>query len=97
MNITPIIEAVIALIAAIITAVVVPYIRKKTTNEQQATILALVKIAVEAAEQIFNGSGRGEAKKEYVMEWLESHGVIVDAAKLDALIESAVYQLKQEV
>ena len=49
MNITPIIEAVIALIAAIITAVVVPYIRSKTTNEQQATILALVKIAVAAA------------------------------------------------
>jgi hypothetical protein len=96
MNITPIIEAVITLIAAIITAVVVPYIRSKTTVQQQEALVSLIKIVVAAAEQIYSGIGRGAEKKEYVMEWLQSHGVTVDAAKLDAMIESAVYQLKQE-
>lgn len=94
MNITPIIEAVFALIAAIVTAVVVPYIKSRTTATQQTEIAAWVKIAVTAAEQIYTGTGQGKAKKAYVEEWLKAHGVTVDAEKLDAMIESAVYALK---
>lgn len=96
-NITPIIEAVFLLIAAVITAIVIPYIKSKTTAQQQAEINAWVKIAVTAAEQIYNGSGRGAEKKAYVLNWLKQHGVTVDEAKLDAMIESAVYELKSGV
>lgn len=96
-DITPIVEAVAALIAALITAFVIPYIRSKTTAQQQAEINAWVKIAVSAAEQIYKGSGRGEEKKAYVIQWLREHGITVDEAKLDALIESAVYELNQGV
>lgn len=92
-DITPITEAVAALIAALITAFLVPYIKSKTTAEQQKEINAWVKIAVAAAEQIYTGSGRGEEKKEYVINWLREHGITVDEAKLDALIEAAVYEL----
>lgn len=63
MNITPIIEAVFALIAAIVTAVVVPYIKSRTTAAQQTEIAAWVRIAVTAAEQIYNGTGRGQEKE----------------------------------
>ena len=94
MNITPIIEAVFALVAAVITAVVIPYIRSRTTAQQRAEISAWVKVAVSAAEQIYNGAGRGAEKKAYVLEWLTAHGVTVDEDKLDALIEAAVYELK---
>ena len=94
-DITPIIEAVAALIAALIAAVVVPYIKSKTTAQQQAEINAWVKIAVAAAEQIYTGSGRGQEKKAYVLDWLRQHGITVDEAKLDALIEAAVYELEQ--
>lgn len=93
-NITNIVETVFALIAVIITAIVIPYIRSKTTAQQQAEINAWVKIAVSAAEQIYVGSGRGEEKKAYVLAWLHEHGVTVDESKLDALIEAAVYDLK---
>lgn len=96
-DITPIIEAVAALIAALITAFLVPYIKSKTTAEQQKEINAWVKIAVSAAEQIYTGSGRGEEKKEYVINWLREHGITVDEAKLDALIEAAVYELTQGI
>ena len=92
-DITVIIEAVFALLAAIITAIVIPYIKSKTTASQQAEINAWVKIAVTAAEQIYAGSGRGEEKKAYVLNWLQEHGITVDAEKLDALIEAAVYDL----
>lgn len=92
-DITVIIEAVFALLAAIITAIVIPYIKSKTTASQQAEINAWVKIAVTAAEQIYTSSGRGEEKKAYVLNWLQEHGITVDAEKLDALIEAAVYDL----
>ena len=96
-NITPIIEAALLLLAAIFTTVVIPYIKSKTTAQQQTEINAWVRIAVSAAEQIFNGSGRGAEKKAYVLEWLKQRGITVDEAKLDAMIESAVYELKSGV
>lgn len=91
---TTIVEAVFALIAAIVTAIVIPYIKSKTTEQQQKEINAWVKIAVSAAEQIYSGSGRGEEKKAYVLNWLKEHGVTVDESKLNAMIESAVYDLQ---
>ena len=92
-NTTPIIEAVFALIAAIITAIIVPYIKSRTTTQQQTQIAAWVRIAVTAAEQLYKGSGRGAEKKAYVLDWLHEHGVTVDESKLDAMIESAVYEI----
>lgn len=92
-DITPIVEAVAAVLCAVVTCVLVPYIKSKTTTEQQKEINAWVKIAVAAAEQIYTGSGRGEEKKAYVINWLREHGITVDEAKLDALIEAAVYEL----
>ena len=94
-DITPIIEAVAALIGVIITCVLIPDIKSKTTTEQQKEINAWVKIAVSAAEQLFTGSGRGEEKKAYVIAWLKERGITVDEAELDALIEAAVYELEQ--
>ncbi len=85
-DITPIIEAVAALIAVVITAVVIPYIKSKTTAQQQAEIKEWVKIAVAAAEQLYKGSGRGEEKKQYVIEWLNEHNITVDMDKIDALV-----------
>lgn len=92
-DLTPIAEALIALVGIIITSFVVPYIKSKTNANQQAAILALIKIAVAAAEQIFGAYGFGKEKKEYVTEWLKARGVKLDADKLDAMIESAVYEL----
>lgn len=96
-DLTPIIEAVAALIGVVITCILVPFIRSKTTAEQQKEINAWVKIAVAAAEQIFTGSGRGEEKKEYVIAWLKERGFVVDEGELDALIEAAVYELNQGI
>lgn len=92
-DITPIVEAAGMLIAVIITTVLVPWIKSKTTSEQQKEINGWVKIAVAAAEQIYAGSGRGEEKKQYVIQWLRDRGIAVDQSKLNAMIEAAVYEL----
>ena len=96
-DLTPIIEAVAALIGVVITCILVPFIRSKTTAEQQKESNAWVKIAVSAAEQIFKGSGRGEEKKQYVIAWLKERGFTVDENELDALIEAAVSELNQGI
>lgn len=88
---TEIFEAVIALVAALITAFLVPYIKSRTTAQQQATIAGLVEVAVAAAEQLYE-SGQGEAKKSYVVTWLQAAGVEVDDT-VDAMIEAAVYAI----
>lgn len=94
---TGIFEAVFALVGVVITAVVIPYIRSRTTAQQRAELNAWVRIAVSAAEQMYKGSGRGEEKKAFVLEWLNKHGVTVDEAKLDTLIEAAVHELNSGV
>lgn len=92
-DITPIVEAILALVAVVITSIVIPYIKKRTTTEQQKELVAWVKIAVTAAEQIYVGTGRGPEKKMYVVEWLADRNITVDTNQIDALIESAVYEL----
>ncbi|MFQ9555840.1 MAG: phage holin, LLH family [Oscillospiraceae bacterium] len=47
-----------------------------------------VTVAVEAAEQLYTGSGRGAEKKAYVVEFLNSKGFKIDAETLDKLDRS---------
>lgn len=92
-DITPIVEALFALIATVISVILIPYIRSKTTEKQQQTINSWIRIAVAAAEQIFKGEGRGEEKKQYVLGFLETNGFKVDEITIDAMIEAAVLEL----
>jgi hypothetical protein len=94
-DITGVANAAIALIAAVITAFVIPWIKSKTTAAQFEKIETWVTIAVEAAEQIYTGSGRGAEKKAYVVEFLNGKGFSIDAEALDKLIEAAVFNLPE--
>ena len=87
----------ITLIIAIVAVFVIPYIKSKTTAEQFATIKLWVTVAVNAAEQLFTGSGRGEEKKNFVLSFLQSKGFTIDLESIDALIESAVLDLNKSV
>jgi antirestriction protein ArdC len=92
-DLTPIMNAAAALIAAVLGAFVIPYVNAKTTTQQQKTIQTWVQVAVTAAEQIYQASGSGAEKKAYVLQWLQARGVTVDEAQLNALVEAAVYHL----
>ena len=65
----------------------------KTTDAQRKELLEWVKIGVAAAEQLYEGQGRGEEKKKYVLEFLASMGFTVDEEAVNAAIEAAVNQL----
>ena len=88
----PIIEAVIAVIVAVVAYVLIPYIKSKTTAAQQEALSKIIDVLVAAAEQLFPGSGRGPEKKAHVVEALEEMGIKVDSTK-NARIEAAVYGL----
>lgn len=92
-DITPIVNAVIALLAAGVSVFLIPWIKSKTTDAQRKELLEWVKIAVAAAEQLYNGQGRGEEKKQYVLDFLVSMGFTVDEEAINAAIEAAVNQL----
>lgn len=86
-NLTPIIQAVIALLAALITYKLIPWIKARTTEAQQANMTAVIKMLVFAAEQIY-GANSGAEKLQYVKERLAERGYDIDLPA----IESAVAQ-----
>ncbi len=94
-DLTQVITTAITLILACISAFLIPYLKSKLKAEQFDTIIMWVNIAVEAAEMIYTGTGRGEEKKQYVLDFLNSKGFTLNTAEIENLIESAVLQLKQ--
>ena len=95
MDITPVVNAVIALAAALVTAFVIPGIKSKTTAAQREEINYWVKIAVTAAEQIYSGTGKGKEKKKYVIDFLAEKNLKIDEESVDLMIESAVKNMNQ--
>ena len=89
-----IILAVISLLGTIVTVVLVPYIKSKTTEKQRDNIYTLISIAVSAAEQVLKiEDPSGEKRKRYVVEYLNSKGIKISEDDLDVFIEAAVKDL----
>lgn len=95
-DLTPLVQAIVALAGALITAYVVPYIKNKVDAQKLERMQSWVRVGITAAEQLFSESGQGEKKKAYVLAFLNQHGFTIDASVLDALIESGVNSVKNE-
>lgn len=96
-DLTPIMEAIITLVVAVITAFVIPWLKGKIDADKLEQIKLWVTVAVEAAEQLYNGTGRGEEKKAYVVKLLQEKGFTIDPDSLDKLIEAAVFNLPEYI
>lgn len=94
-DLTPIFQAVIALLAALISYKLIPWIKAKTTKEQQEAIQADAKIAVFAAEQIY-GAGNGEDKLQYALGVLNRAGYNINTTLAREAIEKAVAEMNWE-
>lgn len=84
-DLTPIMETVIALLAMLISAFLIPWIKSKTTAQQQEVMAAVTRTLVFAAEQLY-GTGKGEEKLEYVLAQLEEKGYKADRAQVEAAV-----------
>lgn len=92
-DITEIVVAVLGLLGLIVTTVLVPWIKSKMTNEQWQMIVNYAYAGVQAAEIIFNAQGQGEAKFEWVADYIEqqcaAHGIKIDGDTIKVVIENA--------
>lgn len=98
-DVTQIIVAVIGLIGIIVTIMVAPLIKSKVTASQWSNIVEWTNAAVMAAEVIFKGPGRGEEKREYVINWVtneaKKHGIKVDVDAIRIALENAWKQMTE--
>ncbi|MCR4622669.1 MAG: phage holin family protein [Clostridiales bacterium] len=84
-DLTPIFQAIIMLAAGLITYKLVPWIKSKTTQQQQQNIQAAYRIFIMAAEQIY-GANHGPEKLQYVVDGLRARGYDVDVPTIEALV-----------
>lgn len=93
-DLTPIFNAAIVLLAGIITAFVIPWVKTyvlpwlaaNTTEKQRNILHGLYKTAVFAAEQIY-GSGYGQDKLEYAKNYIRGKGYTVDYDLIEATVK----------
>lgn len=95
-NLTPILDALIVLISGVITAFVVPWIKRNTSEKDRENMLRWIDIAVAAAQQLYYQED-GAKRKEYVMRFLKEKGYDVNTAEVDSAIEAAVLKLHKEL
>jgi len=89
-DLTPLFQAVIALAAAIVTGMLIPWIKARTTSQQQILLKATVEILVGAAEQMY-GASKGPEKLQYVKAELEKRGFTVDVAAIEAAVRQGTH------
>lgn len=85
-DLTNIVNAVLALAAALITAFVIPWIKANATLKQQENLQDVYRILVFAAEQIY-GKGNGEEKLDYVKAQLMERGYTIDTDMIEATVK----------
>lgn len=94
-----VLEVVLTLAVAVITGVVVPYIRSKIETDKLSKLDYYVKLGIRSAEQIFNGDGKGEEKKKYVVNYIteiinRNLKLDITPEELDTIIEGMVNNVK---
>lgn len=95
-DLTPVAQALIALVAALMSAVVVPLLRSRVNAEELSEFLRWVEIGVAAAEQLYAVTD-GAKKKNYVLNFLKDKGYTSDMDDIENAIEAAVLRLHKEL
>lgn len=85
-DLTPIFQAAIALLASLVTLKLIPWINARTTAAQQEKLRAAIKVFVYAAEQLY-GAGKGRDKLLYVKGKLAGKGFHVDIDEIEAQVQ----------
>ena len=96
MDITSVLEAVIALAAAVVTVFVLPWLSSKTTAQEREDLLGWVDIAVAAAQQLYHQCS-GQQRLDYALSVLEERGFNVEEGAVVDAVEAAVLKLHQQL
>jgi LL-H family phage holin len=92
-----VLQCVLVIVAGLITRYVVPWLKTKLDAEKFKTLEQWVKVAVEAAEQVYCKDCQGNEKKTYVKDALTKHlnskKINITEEQLNILIEAAVKEM----
>lgn len=94
LDLTPLLEAIIALAATAVTAFLIPWLKARYGNETLAKAQNWVQIAVYAAEKLY-GAGNGDQKLAYAEQVLAQHKIKLDTATLMAMIDAEIKKMEQ--
>ena len=94
-DLTPIYNAVIALAAACVSVFFIPWLKRKTDEQEREELLRWVDIAVAAAQQLYH-QAEGSKRLAYALEFLEEKGYTIDDSVIDT-VEAAVLKLHEEM
>ena len=98
-NVFEIVKLVLQICLIILTAFVVPSIKKlineKTTKEQRENAKFWTALAIKCAEDIYKERGQGKLKKEYVIDWLNRNNIKISPEQMDALIDIIVEEFNK--
>jgi len=87
----------IPVIGAIITGILVPYVKTKISVTQMEEIIKWVTKAVQAAEVLFDAPKSGEEKREYVINFIDkmfnSKKEVITKDQIRILLEAAWKQM----
>ena len=87
----------IPVIGAVITGILVPYVKTKISSTQMEEITKWVNKAVDAAEVLFDTPKSGEEKREYVIDVIDkkfnSKKEVITREQIRILLESAWKQM----
>ena len=90
--------ACIPVLGAIITYFIVPFIKASVSEKQLNQYKEWAILAVKTAELLWKETGHGEAKKEYVVKFLNDmfnkNKIVITEDQMEILIESAVKTMK---
>lgn len=84
-DLTPIVQAIIAIISIVIARYLVPWLKANATIKQREKLTNAVETFVFAAEQIY-GSGWGQEKLNHVKLKLKEQGYTVDIDLIEATV-----------
>ncbi len=99
-NLFKVIMALIPVFTAVITGFMIPYLKTKISAIQMEEIIKWSNKAVEAAEVLFDAPKSGEAKREYVINFIDkmfnSKKEVITKEQIRVILESAWKEMKKQ-
>lgn len=96
-NITNIVIALIGVLSAVVTSIVIPWLKSKLNANQIDIIQQLSTVAVYAAQQIYN-SDEAQKKKEYAVTYVKNelakYDITFSEDTISTYIEGALKDIK---
>ena len=93
-DLTNLIEALIGVLIAAAMRYLIPWLKAKLDNEQEAKLVTFFDIACMAAEKIY-GAKRGDEKLAYVERQLEARGIKLDTMRLKTYVNASIKKMEQ--